>query len=1322
MEKDQKKLLEKLSENLNRDELIELLEDSLAYRLGRIGYGEFYESLKSRCMKAGVQITPEMERYIGYVILVEGIDRENLFKEVRDLERKVWNALIQFSQQGEIVSKLQETDTDFLLLGKALDFRLSPEEWEEYGRREAEIRKIGQRIGMRGGESIPTSILNVLNNVAQFNQLSHARNGIFVKNLRWRMREKNAQISVLVAGGYHSQGVESKLKEQGISYITVRPNMEMSDVHDGYHPLNSFKGKSLPLESLFLPEKVSYAAERVLGDVRHDTLSPAEAIFLNAEGTLLPVVTFAHGRNSAKTFLNELTAYRQREGLESVEVTILEVGRPSYTHNAKNPVSDQTNVRVSAAVRMGGSKYVVSIWVREDNKDLIQRLSANPKEVIANLNLVKKSEVAAVESGMLSDLFDPSSSSNQPITLYVMAREKDPSYVRAWRFTLKRLISLRSKTKVSAETVKSAAKTTLGLLVLIGGGYLASYLAARGMTSGSIQHLADVQSSGAWIGLGTVVATNSRIILSSLKKIGGALKSLGQVYVLGVVGPEGSGVTVDFPDENFESRFVLENMGLAAKARGKVVKQLKVAGVLLEERHLQIMNNLFYALNINKDYLDLRDRTDIPDDKRKEFSQELGSIFSRFIVNDNVFLPDTEAVKKLKKFVMEKLGGKLILRNYQGGSVTLVTQGGLPWANTIATGESDISFGAVSVMDAFLKVRRRSRVDFAGLPISRLATTVRDASGNVLQATDPRARILRKETRDGRVVDEPQLASSAGLHLNFTQQQDGSSGFRVDVQFNKETLNSFPRSAFRHIARRLLSHRSNPPEIEGAKTFAILGEKKTHWDKDMVEISSYRPSEEDVRENVRVALRTMVDYFLAHAKIKLAGQNGAEIAAQNLPTIEEMYEVEIRYRWLWNWVRAASFLSDGRKLTENLFNQILDEEFEKICPAPTTDSSGKRQPIPRTFTRAKEILGSKILRAGEHPGNSVIEDINSSMSFGNLDIAEGAYGLEKLIKSFGDEILVGPAKKLPSIAYLRAIESRRFSGAPNTQVEIETPESPAGDEKRTVPIGEAMRTVGTDPKRNRLDEAHLNLLLNCARRFPVNKGYVNDKGDLFFLIPFEPGDEMGTLLARFGIERSYTIVVPKTGENYILINRTLDDGKKIGQGSQTFNKELNIVEKLAQKIYVFLLNLLRRISLKGALHFVRIFGGHFPDLSGQGKEFKFSLKYEERVLFYLLSLADHYMSEEISLMAKRLAMYETILEYGWQSFEDTLKDTDYFQDEILQVVSDPRRLTDILFEFREEQYDLAKRVFGRAKADRVVTFERSFRREARATLGSVLIP
>ncbi|MBI2119309.1 MAG: hypothetical protein HYT97_06760, partial [Elusimicrobia bacterium] len=272
---EQKRVLEQLSAKLNKNELMGLLEESVAYRLGKIGYEEFYSGIKGRCDKAGINITPELNKYIKYVVGVEGIDRDQLFVEVKDLEDEVWRkrGLEGSESKNSFKGKLLELiwiDKDYSLLEKAINFKLSPEEWEEYDSRKQELESIAQRIValIRGEQSesqkLETknlgkgtskigsvnekenrfskemnevfalarneSIKKVMKSVADFNRLSHERNHIFVEKLLSR----SPKISILVAGGYHSRGVEELLRKRNISYITIRPHLNTGEIAKDY--------------------------------------------------------------------------------------------------------------------------------------------------------------------------------------------------------------------------------------------------------------------------------------------------------------------------------------------------------------------------------------------------------------------------------------------------------------------------------------------------------------------------------------------------------------------------------------------------------------------------------------------------------------------------------------------------------------------------------------------------------------------------------------------------------------------------------------------------------------------------------------------------------------------------------------------------------------------------------------------------------------------------------------------------------------------------------------------------------------------------------
>src|SRR3989338_8667578 len=394
---EQKKVLEQLSAKLSKNELMGLLEESVAYRLGKIGYEEFYSGIKGRCDKAGINITPELNKYIKYVVGVEGIDRDRLFVEVKELEDEVWRngglegSASKNSFKGQLFELIQ-IDKDYGLLEKAINFKLSPEEWEEYDSRKQELENIAQRIVtlIRGEQSLSSneSVKKVMKSVADFNRLSHERNQIFVEKLIAKMAEKQGsyknqaikesrgtiqrglvvekilkhdqsqKLSILVAGGYHSRGVEELLRKKNISYITIRPHLNTGEIAKDYHPLNAFKRDLLPLEKMFYREKVSIAFPQATGGMDPNEITPEEA---GVDGTL-SVVTEGMTRMLSKL---------RTEGLNLKEAE--ELRKLGKTKDFKSEVPIH-----SEEVQYQGRRYRVFSPKKEEPK-LNQRFLSNPE-------------------------------------------------------------------------------------------------------------------------------------------------------------------------------------------------------------------------------------------------------------------------------------------------------------------------------------------------------------------------------------------------------------------------------------------------------------------------------------------------------------------------------------------------------------------------------------------------------------------------------------------------------------------------------------------------------------------------------------------------------------------------------------------------------------------------------------------------------------------------------------------------------------------------------------------------------------------------------
>lgn len=75
-----------------------------------------------------------------------------------------------------------------------------------------------------------TLIDKVMDIAGEFYRFAEARSNIIVKNTMNRMNDSDENVSVLVAGGYHTEGMMEAFKKKGYSYLVVAPRIEHMDM------------------------------------------------------------------------------------------------------------------------------------------------------------------------------------------------------------------------------------------------------------------------------------------------------------------------------------------------------------------------------------------------------------------------------------------------------------------------------------------------------------------------------------------------------------------------------------------------------------------------------------------------------------------------------------------------------------------------------------------------------------------------------------------------------------------------------------------------------------------------------------------------------------------------------------------------------------------------------------------------------------------------------------------------------------------------------------------------------------------------------------
>ncbi len=175
---------------------------------------------------------PNLTHYFEYLNLCVKLDVEKILREKTALE----NALVAVYCITSDEHKLFVSGQHITLLKKMLDLSLTPEEFENY-RSHKEDFNIAALTGFLNKKIIDfrdgydnTSILEkgyeeAIEKSEAFYGLTFARDEQMIGHALTEMQNENLTSAALVAGGYHSVNLMRQLKQKGISYVCLRPQI-----------------------------------------------------------------------------------------------------------------------------------------------------------------------------------------------------------------------------------------------------------------------------------------------------------------------------------------------------------------------------------------------------------------------------------------------------------------------------------------------------------------------------------------------------------------------------------------------------------------------------------------------------------------------------------------------------------------------------------------------------------------------------------------------------------------------------------------------------------------------------------------------------------------------------------------------------------------------------------------------------------------------------------------------------------------------------------------------------------------------------------------
>lgn len=201
-----KQIATQLKSSLKSSDLVDFNKKFQEFQTSRLTPETFALFLKDLAIKHKISIhmSDQLTQLINDQKQMRDIEGTKLFKDFEIYAQSVKNSLFKNSAQ----KKLDQESRRIELLGRLAKLELSREDWNEI---KSEVAKSELK------ESLKFNIA--------FYENAQKREDIFIKNLASLMKDYQTKSSLLVAGGFHTEGLIQRLKQDGVSYLLVMPQI-----------------------------------------------------------------------------------------------------------------------------------------------------------------------------------------------------------------------------------------------------------------------------------------------------------------------------------------------------------------------------------------------------------------------------------------------------------------------------------------------------------------------------------------------------------------------------------------------------------------------------------------------------------------------------------------------------------------------------------------------------------------------------------------------------------------------------------------------------------------------------------------------------------------------------------------------------------------------------------------------------------------------------------------------------------------------------------------------------------------------------------------
>ena len=242
IETERKKLLDAVSETLDKASLMQLAQVSLNFRLGKLSAQKYHEGLLRLARSNNIPV-PQIEGYVAYLRIYQTLDSHAVGEELKGWEQEAYAKLIGGSPDLERVARLGRV---LRMQKRFWTEKFSPDDWEDYQKNWANDPQAASLSGLEDGLKAEESRLG-LPSIPQvfpgrrkltyaqlkflqesYYKLAFKRNEIMADNAVQKAKDAGRDRVILIAGGFHTSGMTSIFRQKGYPYVVIRPKLALA--------------------------------------------------------------------------------------------------------------------------------------------------------------------------------------------------------------------------------------------------------------------------------------------------------------------------------------------------------------------------------------------------------------------------------------------------------------------------------------------------------------------------------------------------------------------------------------------------------------------------------------------------------------------------------------------------------------------------------------------------------------------------------------------------------------------------------------------------------------------------------------------------------------------------------------------------------------------------------------------------------------------------------------------------------------------------------------------------------------------------------------